>query len=546
MDLRRLRTARLRRVDPGRAGFVALACGLYLAAAVVATWPAIRHADERFLGHFHRSGHGHVLPGDYLQANYHLWLVGHQLENGRAPWIDPYSFQPESSPRLNFGGWPFGLPYWPVEAAFGPVIAWNLLILLSYVAAGLFTLAWLRELGLGRGAALVGGLAFALGPYRVAQSTGHFRGPISILLPLALFAFERSRRGSRWWLVLSAAALGSIPFSDIHLALAAIPFFLLYVILRSFRRREQLVGGVAAGVAGVGASLLVAALTIPGSITGGGRSLQEVALYSAEGLDLVTRHVRTGLESFVFVGWLTPLLALAGLGVLIWTRRYALAVVLGLGALVPVLLALGTNLPLYSSLWRHFPPLRFPRVPERLMPVAVLCIAALVAFAVSKVPSRVIVPTLVIVALFFDLHVRLYQGLFPDGANEAYAALRGTRPGRLVELPVFLPGRSEGSVYLYYNMQASRERPGGYSTVAPKSADDAARRLRPLNCGDWSLHPRALDRLGVRYVAVHRGLFEGDVPLKPGCLRPAVRGLLRHGWKPLATGGDIEMFVRGG
>ena len=212
------------------------------------------------------------------------------------------------------------------------MIAWNLLILFSYVAAGLFTLAWLRQLGLDRGAALVGGLAFALGPYRVAQSTGHFRGPISILLPLALYAFERSRKGSRWWLALSGAALGSIPFSDIHLALAAIPFFLLYVVLRSYRRPRELIGGVVAGVVGVGASLLVAGLTIPGSITGGGRSLQEVALYSAEGLDFVTRHVRTGLESFVFLGWLTPLLAVAGLVVLIWTRRYALAVVLGIGA----------------------------------------------------------------------------------------------------------------------------------------------------------------------------------------------------------------------
>jgi hypothetical protein len=229
--------------------------------------------------------------------------------------------------------------------------------------------------------------------------------------------------------------------------------------------------------------------------------------------------------------------------VLIWTRRYALAVILGIGAIVPCLLALGTNLPLYSTLWRHFPPLRFPRVPERLMPVAVLCIAALVAFAVSKVPSRVVVPAVVLLALFFDLHVRLYQGLFADGSNQAYAALRAQRPGRLAELPVFLPGRSEGSVYLYYDMQASRERPGGYSTVAPKSADDTARRLRPLTCGDWSVHPRALDRLGVRYVAVHHGLFEGDVPVKPGCLQPAVQGLLDHGWRPLAVGGDVQMFV---
>ena len=56
------------------------------------------------------------------------------------------------------------------------------------------------------------------------------------------------------------------------------------------------------------------------------------------------------------------------------------------------------------------------------------------------------------------------------------------------------------------------------------------------------MHPRALKRLGVRYVAVHKGLFEGDVPVKEGCGPQAVRGLLAHGFRPLASGGDIQMF----
>ena len=43
-----------------------------------------------------RPGHGEAAPGDHLQTGYQLWLVGHQLEHGRAPWRDPYSFQPEA------------------------------------------------------------------------------------------------------------------------------------------------------------------------------------------------------------------------------------------------------------------------------------------------------------------------------------------------------------------------------------------------------------------------------------------------------------------
>jgi len=539
MEVLRLGRAGFRRAGEGRASFACLAVVLFLAGGASATWPAIQHFDSRFLAR------GELVPGeaaagDHLQAVYHLWLVGHQLEHGRAPWLDPYTFQPESSPRVNFGGWPFGLPYWPLEATFGPVVAWNVLILLSYLAAGVFTLAWLRELGLPRGAALVGALAFVLGPYRVAQSMGHFRGPISLLIPLALWAFERSLKGSRWWLGLAGVALASIPFSDIHLALGAIPFFLVYAVLRS--RDPRTLGGAGLGVvAAAGAGVLVAALTIPGSINSRGRHLREVSRYSAEKADFVTRHVRHGLESFVFLGWLTPLLALAGLAVLLRKRRFALAAALGIGAVVPLLLALGTNLPLYSTLWRHFPPLRFPRVPERLMPVAVLCIAALAAFAIARLRSRVIVPALVVVALFFDLHVKLYQALPAGEGNRAYAALRRARPGRLVELPVFLPDRHEGSVYLYYDMQAARERPEGYSTVAPVAADRTARRLRPLSCGDWRPHPDELRRRGVRYVAVHRGMYE-RAPFPDGCRERAERALVRHGFRRLAEDGSVLIY----
>lgn len=483
-------------------------------------------------------------PGDYLQSGYQLWLVGHQLEHGHAPWLDPYSFQPEVSPRVNFAGWPLGIPYWPLEAAFGPVAAWNLLLLLSYLAAGWLAFAWFRELDLGRGPALVGGVAFALAPYRVAQSAGHMLGLIAILLVLALWAFERGRRGSRRWFLVSSAALASIPLSgQVHLALGAIPFFVLYALVRS--RQPWAVASVCAGVlAAIGAGVLVRHFAISGSVGAGGRKLSQVDRYSAHWGGFVSRHSPHGSEKFVYLGWATLLLAAAGLGLLVATRRYGFAAVLAIGVAVPVLLALGTNFPLYSVVWHALPPFRYPRVPERLLPIACLCLAVLVAFAASYGGSRVAVPLLLGVLLVLDLHVRVFSALPADQGNHAYAGLHGQPAGRLLELPIFLPDRHLGSIYLYYDMQARRQRPEGYSTLAPKEADRTARRLRPLNCGDWSAHPRELDKLGVRYVAVHEGLFEGDVPLKPGCLQPAIRGLLQHGWRPLASGGDIEMFVR--
>lgn len=536
-----LRGARLRRAGSGRAGFVALACGLYLAGAVLATWPAVQHLDSHFLADA-QPRHAEPAPGDYLQSGYQLWLVGHQLEQGHAPWLDPYSFRPEVSPRVNFGGWPFGIPYWPLEAAFGPVVAWNLLILLSHLAAGLVVFAWLRELELGRGPALVGGLAFALAPYRVAQSAGHMLGLVAILLVLALWAFERGRRGSAWWFLLSTAALASVPLSgQVHLALGAVPFFILYALVRT--RQLRAVAGVAAGVlAAVGAGLLVRSLAISGSVGAEGRKLSEVTHYSADWDGFVSRHSPHGSEKFVFLGWATLLVAALGLGLLVAARRYGLAAIFGVGVVVPALLALGTNFPLYSPLWHALPPFRYPRVPERLLPIACLCLAALVAFAASHGRSRIAVPLLLGALLVLDLHVKVYAALPADQGNRAYAALRGQPAGRLLELPVFLPDRQFGSIYLYYDMQVARERPEGYSTLAPLEADRTARRLRPLNCGDWSKHPDEVRRLGVRYVAVHRALYEHNPPVSATCLQRAVRGLVRHGFRRLTAEGPIVLY----
>jgi hypothetical protein len=538
MALRDGRGARLRRAALGRPGLVALVCALYLGAGVVATWPALQHAGSHFLARA-TTIPGEASAGDHLQAEYHLWLVGHQLEHGRAPWQDPYTFRPESPPRTNFGGWPFGLPFWPLSAAFGEVLGWNLFLLLTYLAAGAFAYLWLRELGLPRGAALVGGLVFALAPYRVAQSAGHLRGPISALLPLALWAFERARHGSRWWLVAAGAALASIPFSDVHLALGAVPFFALYAVCRS-RDLVVLAGAALVTAAAVGTSYLVGNRAVTGSIGSGGRSLREVSHYSADGLDFVTRHPRHGLESFVFLGWLTPLLALAGLALLIRAGRYGLAVALGLGALVPALLAFGTNLPLYSFLWHHLPPLRYPRVPERQMPIACLALAALVAVTVARLRWTLAI-ALAAVVLAADLHVRIYEAAAADTGNRAYQALRSQRSGRLLELPVIHPSVQLGSIYPFYDQTAARQRPSGYSTVAPTDAALLALRLEPLNCGDWRPGLDGLvRRLGVRYVALHAGLYAGT-----GRAWFAWRELVRHGFGELARDGVVTTFARG-
>ena len=531
-------------------------------AALLAAIPGIVHIGDHFLAGGGQ-GYGEAAPGDHLQTSYHLWLFGDQIEHGGPPWRDPYQFQPETGPTVNPAVWPYGIVFWPLYHVFGLVLGWNVFVLLTFVAAGLAVLGWLRELGLSPWPALVGGLVFEIGPYRALQSHGHLLGPITVLLPLSLWALERGRRGNPTWLALSAVSLASIPLSgQVHFALGAIALYAAYALVRLpavTKRLALYLGGAAAGVAlAVAAGLLIQHAVIDGSLAAGGQPLAELGRYSAEWLDFFGRDPRHGSESYVFIGWVTPLVAIAGLVVLARTRRGWLAALLGVAAVVPMVLALGTNTPLYRPIRDVVPGLHYARVPERLMPIACLAIAALVAFAVQGfldgelLPSgrQVAVPAVAVGAIALvvfaaDLHFNALKATAADEGNKAYEALaKRPKNAQMVEIPVFLPDVNLGSVYQYYGTVARRKRPSGYSTTAPVIADVTARRLRPINCGDWTHQPGVwLKRLGIREIAFHNAPFQtSSLVLSPAWF--AWRGLVQHGYRPFARDGEITILDR--
>jgi hypothetical protein len=89
----------------------------------------------------------------------------------------------------------------------------------------------------------------------------------------------------------------------------------------------------------------------------------------------------------------------------------------------------------------------------------------------------------------------------------------------------------------WYEQNAPRERPGGYSTIAPIAAARLSLGLQELNCGDW--RPGTDDllrRLGVRHVAFHRGLSGPREWF-------AWRVLREHGFGQLARDGAISVLA---
>jgi hypothetical protein len=175
---------------------------------------------------------------------------------------------------------------------------------------------------------------------------------------------------------------------------------------------------------------------------------------------------------------------------------------------VPILFALGSHTPGYETLWRHLPGLQHTRVPERIMPVACLALAALVAVAVSRVPWPG-TAAIVALVLLIDLPLNLFQATDADPNNAAYAAVRSEPSGRILELPVYEPGNQNASTYLYYLMQAPREHPSGYTTTAPIAADALLRALQrnpcpylaPLGITTIVAHYKRRDPCGGRRIA---------------------------------------------
>jgi hypothetical protein len=517
---------------------------------VAATWPAVTSFGSAFMAN-DRPGFGEPPAGDHLQSVYRFWLLGHQLEHGRAPWQDPYSFQPVVEPQTVVGGWPYGIPFWPLEAAFGPVVAWNLLLLSTIVLAGLLTYLWLRCLALGPWPAAIGGLIFAIAPYRLEQSAGHLLGWAAVFIPLALWAIERSRIAptsapAHAWGALAAAAVVSVPLSgQVHLALGAIPLVIAYAALRF---RPVALGWTLGGaLAAIGIGLAIRYALIAGSAEEGGRSTDELRQYSAEPLDFLNRWHAPRSEEFVYLGWLTLVLALAGL-VLLARRKRGLALLLGLAAVVPVLLALGTNLPGYAIVWRDFPPLHFTRVPGRLLPIADLALGALAAFACADALRRsgrrpLALGCALVVLVALDLVVQPFSATAADPGNRVYAALHRAPTGRVLELPLFEPGVHYGSVYDYYELQAPHEHPNGYSTLAPQGAFDFFQTHVRLNCGVWLPGDEAeLETLGVTQIILHRGLYAQAHRLGLPFVESA---LWDAGWHPAWADGEVILWAPG-
>jgi len=162
----------------------------YLLVGLLATWPLMTHLQGWVPG-----------TGDWGQNMWALWWTRQALLNlSQSPFYTNYLFYPEGVTLLFH---PLdvsdGLLSIPFYGLFGGDVAYNLMILLSFVLGGWGTYLLALHLIGHRGASFVAGLVFILSPYHFLRiDLGHLNLSTLQWIPFyALFLFKFVRSGSK-------------------------------------------------------------------------------------------------------------------------------------------------------------------------------------------------------------------------------------------------------------------------------------------------------------------------------------------------------------
>ncbi len=388
--------------------------------AVLLTWPTLQYPL-------------HTFPQDLGDPSRQAWQIswaGHilitepaRLWQSNAFFPEPYSFAFGSS-LLGYA--PAGMIGSGPLAA---VLRYNILFVLAHALLTMGGYALVRQLGAGRTGAIVGAVAFAYAPWRLAQE-GHLDIISAGGIPLALamlarghgwsmrYGFRPDRRHAGWatmgWLVgtwqISLGFSLGLPFAYVLGLLIVIVGFA--VLVRLVRRRSPrpvlgwrlLVTDLLGALIFVGVGLLMALpyLRVPDT----GPAGTEIRFFSAPLRGLLIGPAESRIwgaphavprqslgwpaEMALLPGFVLYALALVGLVFSVWRMWQRLLLLVAVVA--SVILTLGTTFFegrwTYLPLFGHLPASFGVRIPGRMMMWVTLLLAILAAGAVAEFVRR--------------------------------------------------------------------------------------------------------------------------------------------------------------
>jgi hypothetical protein len=433
-----------------------------------------------------------------------------------------------------------------------PVIAYNIMLVLSFVVSGFAMYLLAERLTGSPGAAFVSALLFGFYPYRF-EHYSHFELLMPFWMPLALLALHRFATMARVRdALLGGACTVAQWYSSMYYAVyfsmyAAVVFPVLCLLTRAPVRRL-------AGPAAMAFTLTVL-LALPLAMTYraahlGDRDIETVSFYSATTADYLRAHSRSAMwgertlpgrhpERALFPGVMA--LALAALAM--WPPLGIMRVTYLAGLLVAFEISRGFNSPVYPFLYEWLPPIRGLRVPARCSVLVGLSLAVLAGLAVRRLlegrsPSwvRGSVGALILV-LAIDLRPVLdLVPVWPE-PPPIYGVASGSRDVVLAEFPMGLTrvGYTSNVPFMYFSLWHWAQMVNGYSGHAPADYADFEKAMSAFP------DPSALAVMrarGVTHVSVNCALYYRggcDPILEAADAQPALRLVASAKWQGKAV-----------
>jgi hypothetical protein len=448
----------------------------------------------------------------------------------------------------------------PLVSLFGPLAAYNVEFLLSFLLRGLTMYLLCEYITRNRWAAFIGGLIFGFFPSQTAHAvSGHFGQIMTYWFPLyALFLFKLFARPDIRNALLCGLFLAlSLTVYLMHIAYFVAPFTLLFLVMYCQRLSDaRVIKGF------VGASLLAALLSAPfllpivvGKLSGqmdylggkGGMTVFSVDLLAFlipppyhpvlslwEEFRLVRRIVYA--ESMAYLGLTALGLALWGLKRKKSEARFWL--ILGISTAVLSLgpfLKVGGELVRYTiedkesyvvlpyALLTKVPFFEWGRTPSRLSGTMSFALAVLASLGAGDILPRLktqwgraaFVGGIALLVLFE--YVAIFPFPMAGGHIPDFYRKTAKEPEEyaILDLPIEGGGSTGTSNQaMYYQMFHGHRIVGGFIYRFPAGAKELTRLMgqlayRPLNEDIVAYPPSeeslaALSRLGVRYVVVHK------------------------------------------
>ncbi len=479
---------------------------------ILATWPQARHLATHTGTHY-----------DALFSVWRMAWVAHQLPADPLHLFDANIFYPELNtlaysdavllPAL------IGAPL--IWMGVPPLVAYNVLILLSFVAAGLGMYVLVRELTGSRASAFAAGVIFAFQPYRFAHLS-HLELVWTCWIPLTLWSLHRVFRDPTWTngfllgLFASAQVLTSI-YYGVFLATALIIVGPPLLVVMRHHHRWRL------WMPFLGMVLPLILLVIPyaqpyrhSAAALGERDPADVARWSPtiwnylEPQDGHWLYPRLG-NIDVFEGVLFPgavVVALAAIGVWRGWRREPVAVAAYAGLLLIAFdLSLGSNGLSFGVVREIAWPYRGLRVPARMFVVVSAALSVLAGFALARLGTarwRRLIPAAAALLAFVEAaSIPIPLSAAPIKPVNTLDFLASRPPGPVAHWPLPNPaniGITWDPKYMYFSVHHWRPLLNGYSGYHPDSYLQFLRRTAAFpDPGAVA----AMQRAGVRYLVVH-------------------------------------------